>query len=345
MSSPNTSLKAFNTLGLAICTPMLIIAETHDVISAAWKNSQQSNLPFIVLGEGSNVFFLEDFSGTVVVNAIKGITIEEHDEAWHLHVGAGENWHSLVEQTLKKGITGLENLALIPGTAGSAPIQNIGAYGIEFKDICHYVEVLHLPTQKISRLNREECEFGYRDSAFKHGLKNDYVIIAVGMRLAKQWQPILSYGDLIKLNPATVCAWDVFNAICHMRQSKLPDPKVTGNVGSFFKNPLITDEQATSLIKAWPAMPHFPQASGEVKLAAGWLIDQCGLKGYRVGGAAVHRQQALVLINEDHAMPQDVVNLARHVRNKVGEKFDVWLEPEVRFIGAQGERNAVEVIS
>ncbi|WP_336779176.1 UDP-N-acetylmuramate dehydrogenase [Pantoea sp. USHLN256] len=345
MSSPSTSLKAFNTLGLAVSAHTLIIADTPDAITTAWQNSQRSNLPFLVLGEGSNMLFLEDFGGTVVVNAIKGITIDDHDEAWHLHVGAGENWHNLVEQTLKKGITGLENLALIPGKAGSAPIQNIGAYGVEFKDICHHVEALHLPSQKIVRLHREECQFGYRDSIFKHAMKNDYVITSVGLRLAKQWQPVLSYGDLTKLNPATVCAWDVFNAICHMRQSKLPDPKITGNVGSFFKNPLITGELAVALIKEWPTIPHYPQQNGEVKLAAGWLIDQCGLKGYRMGGAAVHRQQALVLINEDHATPQDIVDLAHHVRNKVGKKFDVWLEPEVRFIGARGERNAVEVIS
>ena len=345
MSSPYTSLQAFNTLDLAISAQTLIVADNSDAISLAWKNSQHSNLPFIVLGEGSNVLFLEDFSGTVVINAIKGIAIEEQDEAWHLHVGAGENWHSLVEQTLKKGITGLENLALIPGMAGSAPIQNIGAYGVEFKDICHYVEALHLPTQKTIRLYREECQFGYRDSIFKHEMKSDYVIVAVGLRLLKQWQPVLSYGDLVKLNPATACAWDVFNAVCHMRQSKLPDPHIIGNVGSFFKNPLISDEQAAALIKEWPTIPYYPQASGDVKLAAGWLIDQCGLKGYRVGGAAVHRQQALVLINENHATPQDIVSLAHQVRNRVGEKFDVWLEPEVRFIGARGERNAVEVIS
>jgi UDP-N-acetylmuramate dehydrogenase len=176
-------------------------------------------------------------------------------------------------------------------------------------------------------------------------MKDNHVIVAVGLRLAKQWRPVLNYGDLAKLNPATVCAWDVFNAVCEMRQSKLPDPRVTGNVGSFFKNPLITLELANALLEQWPGMPHYPQANGDVKLAAGWLIDQCHLKGYQVGGAAVHRQQALVLINENQATPRDIVTLAHEVRNHVGEKFNVWLEPEVRFIGAQGERNAVEVIS
>ena len=345
MSSPNTSLKAFNTLGLVINAHKLVIAETPEAIIAAWQASELNHHPFMVLGEGSNVLFLENFSGSVVVNAIKGITIEEQDEAWHLHVGAGENWHELVEKTLKKGITGLENLALIPGMAGSAPIQNIGAYGVEFKDVCHYVEILHLSTQKITRLHREECEFGYRDSIFKHAMKDDYVIIAVGLRLTKTWHPVINYGDLASLNPSTINAWDVFNAVCQMRRSKLPDPHVIGNVGSFFKNPLISQVQAKSLLETWPKIPHYPQANGEFKLAAGWLIEQCNLKGSRVGGAAVHRQQALVLINEENATPQDIVELARQVRNQVGEKFNVWLEPEVRFIGAQGELNAVEVIS
>ncbi|ORM59402.1 UDP-N-acetylenolpyruvoylglucosamine reductase [Pantoea rodasii] len=345
MSSPNTSLKAFNTLGLEVSAQALYIADTPKAIINAWQATQQANQPFIVLGEGSNVLFLENFHGGVIINAIKGISLEEKAESWHLHIGAGENWHELVEHTLKKGITGLENLALIPGMAGSAPIQNIGAYGVEFKDICQYVEVLHLPTQELVRLHRDECQFGYRDSIFKHEMKENYVIIAVGLRLAKQWKPVLSYGDLAKLNPATVCAWDVFNAVCHMRKSKLPDPRETGNVGSFFKNPLITHELASTLLQKWPEMPHYPQENDQVKLAAGWLIDQCNLKGHQVGGAAVHRQQALVLINENQATPQDIVALAHEVRNHVGEKFNVWLEPEVRFIGAQGERNAVEVIS
>ena len=345
MSSPNTSLKAFNTLGLEVSAKNIVIANTAEAIIEAWQASTAQEQPFMILGGGSNVLFLEDFNGTVVINAIKGIAIEEHPEAWQLHVGAGENWHELVEQTLKKGIPGLENLALIPGMAGSAPIQNIGAYGIEFKDICHYVEAIHLTTRQTVRLYREECEFGYRDSIFKHAMKDDYVIVAVGLRLPKQWQPVLSYGDLARLNPATASAWDVFNAVCQMRQSKLPDPRITGNVGSFFKNPLITATQAAALCAQWPTIPLYPQPEGEVKLAAGWLIDQCQLKGHQVGGAAVHRQQALVLINENQATPQDIVQLAREVRNHVGEKFNVWLEPEVRFIDAQGERNAVEVIS
>lgn len=344
MSHQYPSLQADNTLGLAIRARDRILAETPEMILSAWRNARMKNEPFILLGEGSNVLFLEDFAGTVVLNRIKGIDIQEQDDAWKLHVGAGENWHALVEATLKKGIAGLENLALIPGMAGSAPIQNIGAYGVEFRDVCEYVDVLNLDTGATQRLHREECAFGYRDSIFKHQYQQGYAIVAVGLSLNKRWQPVLTYGDLTRLNPATVTAWEVFHAVCHMRQSKLPDPRVTGNVGSFFKNPLISLERAEKLKLACPDMPCYPQGNGEVKLAAGWLIDQCQLKGFRIGGAAVHQQQALVLINAEHATSQDIVALAKTVRERVGQKFDVWLEPEVRFIGAQGECNAVEAI-
>lgn len=344
MSHQYSSLQADNTLGLEICARERIIAETPEAILHAWQEAKRSHHPFILLGEGSNVLFLEDFAGTVVLNRIKGIAIQQQAEAWQLHVGAGENWHALVKFALEKGIAGLENLALIPGMAGSAPIQNIGAYGVEFKDICEYVDVLNLDSGETLRLHRDDCAFGYRDSIFKHHYQQGYAIVAVGLRLPKSWQPVLSYGDLSRLDPATATPEEVFNAVCQMRQSKLPDPRVTGNVGSFFKNPLISHEQAERLKLTSPTMPYYPQANGEVKLAAGWLIDQCQLKGFRIGGAAVHQQQALVLINAEQATPQDIVELAKAVRIRVGEKFDVWLEPEVRFIGAQGERNAVEAI-
>ncbi len=338
------SLQADNTLGLAIHARHRIIAETPQTILSAWRNAERDNQPFILLGEGSNVLFLEDFSGTVVLNRIKGIEIHEQENAWKIHIGAGENWHDLVESTLEKGIAGLENLALIPGMAGSAPIQNIGAYGVEFKDVCEYVDVLNLNSGETQRLSREECAFSYRDSIFKHYYQQGHAIIAVGLHLDKQWRPVLTYGDLTRLDPATFTAQEVFNAVCHMRKTKLPDPRVTGNVGSFFKNPLIGHEQTDRLMSIYPDMPHYPQADGDVKLAAGWLIDQCQLKGFRIGGAAVHQQQALVLINAEHATSRDITELAKTVRARVGEKFDVWLEPEVRFIGAQGECNAVEAI-
>lgn len=340
----NHSLKPWNTFGIQRNASHIVRADSAQQLLDAWTSATASQQPVLILGEGSNVLFLEDFAGTVIVNRIMGIDIHESDESWNLHVGAGENWHHLVQFTLEKGMAGLENLALIPGCAGSSPIQNIGAYGIELKHVCEYVDCIELETGKASRLTAEECRFGYRDSIFKHEYQDRFAIVAVGLRLAKRWQPILTYGDLTRLDPETVTPVQVFDAVCHMRMTKLPDPKVNGNAGSFFKNPVISRETADILLNAWPNAPHYPQENGTVKLAAGWLIDQCQLKGAVKGGAAVHRQQALVLINENAATSDDVVQLAHYVRQRVGEKFNVWLEPEVRFIGRTGEVSAVETI-
>ncbi len=345
MSSPIHSLKPFNTFNLDATAHCIIIAETAEELRAAWQKSQQQQQPVLLLGEGSNILFLEDFQGTVIVNRLKGISAQESENAWHLHVGAGENWHQLVQYTLEHHFPGLENLAMIPGCVGSAPIQNIGAYGVELKNVCEYVDILHLSSGDTQRLSAEECRFGYRDSIFKHQYQTGYAIVAVGLQLRKQWQPVVTYGDLIKLSPENVTPRQIYDAVCHMRSSKLPNPADVGNAGSFFKNPVVSAEQAQSILAEYPAAPVYPQADGRVKLAAGWLIDRCDLKGHSIGGAAVHRQQALVLINKDRANGSDIVALAHEVRQRVGNKFNVWLEPEVRFIGAQGEKEAVGVIA
>jgi len=345
MSRDINSLKPFNTFGIDANARKIILAETVEQLSQAWHESRSAAVPFLLLGEGSNVLFLEDFTGIVAINRLKGIKVAEDDEAWSLHVAAGENWHALVEYSLKNGFSGLENLALIPGCVGSAPIQNIGAYGVELNQICDYVDVLNLNSGEIEHIRAEECQFGYRDSVFKHHYRDGYVIVAVGLRLKKAWKPIMTYGDLTRLDPLTVTPQEIFDSVCTMRRSKLPDPQVTGNAGSFFKNPVVSAEQAAVIASEFPQVPQYLQPDGQVKLAAGWLIDQCDLKGYGKGGAAVHRQQALVIINLQQATGQDVVALAHDVRQRVGEKFNVWLEPEVRFIGATGEKNAVEVIA
>ncbi|HIF6628417.1 UDP-N-acetylenolpyruvoylglucosamine reductase [Acinetobacter baumannii] len=345
MSTESASLKNHNTFALPVNAAHLVIADRIELMLKVWQQTRKRQEPLLILGEGSNVLFLEDFSGTVMVNQLKGIDVREDNDAWYLHVSAGENWHDLVQYTLQAGICGLENLALIPGLAGSAPIQNIGAYGVELKDVCEYVDLLDFSTGAIDRIPAADCGFGYRESIFKHRFQTGHAIVGLGLRLSKQWQPKLSYGDLAKLDPATVTPLQVFESVCAMRRSKLPDPRETGNAGSFFKNPLVHAGKAAELITQYPGMPHYPQQDGQVKLAAGWLIDQCELKGYRIGGAAVHRQQALVLVNIDNAHSQDVVALARHVRKTVADKFGVWLEPEVRFIGATGELNAVVVLS
>ncbi|MEO3741834.1 UDP-N-acetylmuramate dehydrogenase [Kosakonia sp. WA-90] len=341
----NHSLKPWNTFGIDRNAQQIVCVENTQQLLEAWQAAVQNQQPVLILGEGSNVLFLQDFAGTVIINRIRGIDVDEEDDAWLLHVGAGENWHHLVQFTLNNGMPGLENLALIPGCAGSSPIQNIGAYGVELQRVCNYVDCINLSSGESQRLSAQACRFGYRDSIFKHEYQDGYAITAVGLRLPKKWQPVLTYGDLTRLDPATVTAQQVFDAVCHMRMSKLPDPKVHGNAGSFFKNPVVSPEQANNLLQAFPNAPHYPQADGSVKLAAGWLIDQCQLKGTAVKGAAVHHLQALVLINTGLATSEDVIQLAHLVRQRVGDKFNVWLEPEVRFIGCAGEVNAVEAIA
>lgn len=341
----NHSLKAWNTFGIEQRANEIVCVENEQQLLNAWQSANALRQPVLILGEGSNVLFLDTFCGTVIINRIKGIEVTEQSDAWHLHVGAGENWHQLVQHTLQNDMPGLENLALIPGCVGSSPIQNIGAYGVELQRVCDYVDCVELATGKAQRLSAAECQFGYRDSIFKHDYQDRFAIVAVGLRLMKEWQPVLTYGDLTRLDPATVTPRQVFDSVCHMRMTKLPDPKVNGNAGSFFKNPVVTADVAQALLSQFPNAPHYPQADGAVKLAAGWLIDQCQLKGTEIGGAAVHRQQALVLINANNVTSDDVVQLAHLVRTKVGKKFNVWLEPEVRFIGQTGEVNAVEIIA
>lgn len=345
MSTSAVSIQALHTFGLPVFAERVISAETPQQLVDAWQQAVQQQCPAILLGEGSNMLFLEDFSGWIILNRIRGIHVRESDDFWHLHVGAGENWHELVCYSLEQNFSGLENLALIPGCVGSSPIQNIGAYGVELKDVCEYVDVLNLSSGDTSRISAEGCQFGYRDSIFKHQFREGYAIVAVGLILPKIWTPVINYGDLSQFNTQTVTSKEVFDSVCAMRNSKLPDPKMTGNAGSFFKNPMVSPEAVAQILASYPNAPHFPQPDGQEKLAAGWLIDMCQLKGYRIGGAAVHQQQALVLINLDHATSSDVLELACYVRHQVAERFNVWLEPEVRFIGRAGERNAIEVLS
>lgn len=339
------SLKPFHTFGIEAFAKTITKVTALEQLKTEWDRCQKENQPVLFLGEGSNVLFLNNFNGTVFINQLKGISHKEDENFHYLHVNAGENWHNLVEWALSNGIFGLENLALIPGCAGSAPIQNIGAYGVEFKDVCDYVDVFDLQKGESFRLTNAECEFGYRESIFKRQYAQGYVIVAVGLKLAKQWKPVLKYGSLVNFDESAVNSQQVFDEICAVRRSKLPDPTEWGNAGSFFKNPVVTQEHFQWLQQEYPSIPNFPVEEGFIKLAAGWLIDQCGLKGYQIGGAAVHQQQALVIINKGNATASDVVELAHHIRQAVAAKFDVYLAPEVRFIGENGEVNAENTIS
>jgi UDP-N-acetylenolpyruvoylglucosamine reductase len=325
-----------NTFALDVFAKDVVTVTSVEQLQEVWRNNQLKQ-PIMIIGEGSNTLFTCDFAGTVVVNRIKGITITETQNEWCLRVGAGEIWHEVVSQTISQNIPGLENLALIPGCVGSAPIQNIGAYGVEFQKVADYVELLELASGKIISIT--DGHYGYRESIFKQQYSQGYAVIYVGIKLPKQWQPVLTYGELKNFDPQMVTAQMVFDKVCEIRRSKLPDPKVLGNGGSFFKNPVVDKKIAEQLLEKYPTMPIYPQANNQVKLAAGWLIDQCGLKGYQIGGAAVHQQQALVLVNKHNATAQDVVALARYIRNTVLQQFSVNLSPEIRFIGSTGEIN------
>lgn len=336
-------LTPFHTYHLAVSANHIIAVDTPEALLREWQLARNAKQPVLLLGQGSNVLFLDDFSGTVLLNQLKGITHTEDSDFHYLHIAGGENWHELVKWTLTQGINGLENLALIPGCVGTAPIQNIGAYGIEFENVCEFVEVLNLTSGERFRLNKDACEFGYRESVFKHQYKEGYAIISVGLKLAKQWQPVLTYGSLAKLDALNVTAQQIFDEVCAVRSSKLPNPDKVGNTGSFFKNPIVPFTKFAELQTAYPAMPHYPQPDGTVKVPAGWLIDQCQLKGFQLGGAAVHTEQALVIINKQNATGADIANLAKEVRRQVREKFGIEILPEVRFIGKHGEVDSEEI--
>lgn len=336
------SLKQYHTFSINVSCEVLILVDTVDELISVYQSSEWAELPKLVVGKGSNLLFTDYFHGVVIVNRILGKTVSEDPENWLLHIMGGEDWPELVAWATEKEYAGLENLALIPGCAGSAPIQNIGAYGVEFKDICDYVEVLSLQDFSLSRLTAGECQFGYRDSVFKQALYGKVVITSVGLKLAKEWKAVVDYGSLRDIPEAELSASRVFNEVCKVRQSKLPDPEVLGNAGSFFKNPVVSVEKHAELKQQFPDIVAFPAGDG-MKLAAGWLIDRCELKGHTVGGAQVHSEQALVLVNRESATAEDVVALADYVRNKVKQKYQVTLEHEVRFMGTENETSLSEI--
>ncbi|MDD2341695.1 MAG: UDP-N-acetylmuramate dehydrogenase [Tolumonas sp.] len=337
-------LKSFNTFGLDAQAKMGFVlnneAELDALRGSAWWSDSQ---PRLLIGEGSNILFTTDFDGLVIVNRLKGISVQETADAWLLHVAAGENWPALIQWTLQHQMPGMENLALIPGTVGAAPVQNIGAYGVEFCQFCEYVDTWHFADGHRQRYSAAACQFGYRDSLFKHELHDEVIITAVGLRIPKQWQPVVEYGPLKALG-ANATAEQIFMTVCELRQSKLPDPSLLGNAGSFFKNPVVSATQAAVLKQQHPAIPCFAAGEGLNKLAAGWLIDQAGLKGFSLGNAGVHRDQALVLVNLGNASAAEILQLAKHVASTVKQQFTVQLEPEVRFIGKSGEINSLQAI-
>ncbi|NMM42734.1 UDP-N-acetylmuramate dehydrogenase [Pseudoalteromonas arctica] len=324
------SLQAFHTFSLpSQCSELFEITDIAQLQSVAFST------PFCILGEGSNTVFLNDYQGTVIKMATGGVAVTEREYDYLLAVAAGENWHQLVTNTLAQGIFGLENLALIPGTVGAAPVQNIGAYGVELAKYVEYVEYFDIATKQIKRLNKQQCQFGYRDSIFKHSLKNKAVITTVALALPKQWQPELSYGPLQQLEQVT--PQTVFEQVIKTRNSKLPDPYVLANAGSFFKNPIITNQQLNELLKHFPPLPHYFYDDDHHKVAAGWLIEQAGLKGYRIAGIEVHQQQALVLVNHGGSEGSDLIKMIQHIQQQIWQRYQIRLQHEVRLMNNDAE--------
>ena len=332
----NVDLKPYNTMGISCLARYLIRVTSEEQLREALLWAQFGNLPVCPLGEGSNVVFSGDYEGLVILIAIEGCQLEEDGDRVLVKAGAGENWHGFVRWTLEQGLYGLENLSLIPGCVGAAPIQNIGAYGVEIKDLFHSLTAMNVRTGDVISLSAEDCQFGYRDSVFKRELRDQYVITFVAFSLSKSFESCLDYGHLQKEvlqeaggNP--VSGLLVSDVVCRIRNAKLPLPEQLGSAGSFFKNPVVTDEHYRELLIAEPGVVAFPAGDECWKLAAGWLIDQCGFKGViRESGAGVYRHQALVLVNHGQATGKDILALAGDIQQSVQARFGVELEREPR---------------
>ncbi len=332
----NVSLKKLNTFGVEA------IAGSYGSFSNAaeireWISKNPLPEKVLVLGAGSNLLFTDDYDGLVLKNDIRGIRIiSQSDDQVLVEVGGGENWSGFVDFTLEQGWSGVENLSLIPGTVGAAPVQNIGAYGVELEEIFVGLEALDLHTGKFEIFDRESCEFGYRTSRFKTHGKGRYIILSVRFRLRKNLQPNLTYAPLQVFfegrDPDTLSAKEISDAVKHIRRSKLPDPEVIGNAGSFFKNPVVTLAKCSELKSMYPDIPVYKINDEEYKLAAGWLIEQCGWKGKRIGNAGVHDRQALVLVNYGKATGKEIENLASQIRDNVKSTFGISLESEVTIL-------------
>lgn len=297
-----------------------------------------SKCHYYILGDGSNTLLVEPYAPIIIKPDFKGVNITEKADSFVVSVGAGENWHQLVCSLLDQNIYGLENLALIPGSVGAAPVQNIGAYGVEFSDFCQQVKWFDFASQTLKTLSKQDCQFSYRNSVFKKSLYNQGIITEVVFNFPKLWRANLSYAGLNELGTDPTAA-QVMARVIMLRQAKLPDPIKLPNAGSFFKNPIVNEEKLALLKKIYPSIPYYPQDKGEVKLAAGWLIEKAGLKGYSDNGVGVHEHQALVLVNYESDTGIAIVMLAKYVQQQVFQKFDILISPEVRIVTEQGEQS------
>jgi len=332
----NFSLKDYNSFGIDVKAGKFISIENLEDLRTVLRKNYASEL--FVLGGGSNMLLTKDISKTVIHIALKGREIISEDKNEVIvQAAAGENWHQFVLWTLEHDFGGLENLSLIPGNVGTAPIQNIGAYGVELKDSFLSCKAMNVQTLEEIDFNLEDCDFDYRNSVFKNRLKGQYVITAVRFRLTKKDHKLhTEYGairsELEKQEITSPTIQDISNAVITIRNSKLPDPKKIGNSGSFFKNPIINQEQFEKLESKFPGVPSYHISDNEIKVPAGWLIDQAGFKGYRNGDAGVHKDQALVLVNYGAATGEEILSLSRNIQNTIKVKFEIDLEAEVNII-------------
>ncbi len=341
----NTALQKLNSFGISAKAQALLRVRSAADVQALLVDPVWAAREKFILGGGCNIVITGDVQALVLKTEIIGKRLlAETDKHWIVEAGAGENWHDFVAWTLAQGWPGLENLAFIPGSVGAAPVQNIGAYGVELQDRFHSLDAVHLITGEEFSLDAAQCAFSYRDSVFKHedrmGLAGKALITRVRFTLPKKWQPVLGYADIerqlaqtpLKPGNAAAQAQQIFDMVTAIRRAKLPDPAVIGNAGSFFKNPTVSAEQCADIIAREPGLVHYPMLDGTVKLAAGWLIDACGWKGKSMGRAGVYEKQALVLVNRggagDPCTGGEVMSLARAIQTSVYERFGIRLEPE-----------------
>lgn len=333
----NYSLLPYNTFGMDVKAARFVEYESVDELQGFLTGRQEKDAPLLHVGRGSNLLFVSDYPGTVLHSGIKGIqVVQETEEFVDLRVGAGEVWDNLVDYTVQKGWYGAENLSLIPGEVGASAVQNIGAYGVEAKDLIVAVETVAVETGELRVFTNEECHYAYRESIFKKELKGKYIVTYVTYRLQKKPVYHLDYGNIrseLQKEGGGLSLAGLRQIIIHIREAKLPDPEKIGNAGSFFMNPIVPVQQFEELLKMYPEMPHYKVDETRVKIPAGWMIDRCGWKGKHLGRAGVHDKQALVLVNLGGATGAEVVRLAEAIVRSVKEKFGITICPEVNFIG------------
>jgi UDP-N-acetylmuramate dehydrogenase len=332
----NVSLKNFNTFGVDVNARYFAEISHPDQLAELFMDPQWLQMPRLVLGGGSNMLLINDFYGLVIRINIRGIEHRINHNDVTVEAGAGEVWNDLVNFAVQHGYAGLENLSLIPGSVGASPIQNIGAYGVELKDVFHSCQAFEIATRQIKTFTKDDCRFGYRESVFKSGLKGQYIIVSVKFDLSLTPKLNLQYGaigeELVARGITGPTIKDVSQVVSHIRVAKLPDPSTIGNAGSFFKNPVITVAEFEPIKQNHPEVVNYPTGDGQVKLAAGWLIEQCGWKGKVVGNTGTWKNQALVLVNHGGATGQEVYNFSSQIIDSVYSKFGVLLQREVNII-------------